>query len=194
MASGNGGLQEGSGKGGPPKGKARPGESYYSKQADAVNAALTSYRQRKTQGLLTQEQLQMVWTCKLIENPELYPASGSVDVGKRRIGDMWFLDLPEEELRKRELSDQYWRENAQNRKPLVVLLPGKWTFLIDGKCFSHERGYYDGWTVTGSVPLITVSPSINLVNRYHGWLRDGIISDDVDGRAFNPELPLEEPK
>lgn len=47
-----------------------------------------------------------------------------------------------------------------------------------------SRGYYDGWTVTGKPPDITVSPSINYVGSYHGWLQNGVISQDVDGRNY----------
>lgn len=49
------------------------------------------------------------------------------------------------------------------------------------------------WQVTGTIPKITVSPSIGINIRgglahptksYHGFLRDGILSEDVDGRKF----------
>ncbi len=33
------------------------------------------------------------------------------------------------------------------------------------------------WSVTGEPPNITVSPSINVVGIWHGWIRDGVISD-----------------
>lgn len=42
----------------------------------------------------------------------------------------------------------------------------------------------NGWTVTGLFPNITVRPSINFVKSYHGWLTDGILSDDTEGRTF----------
>jgi len=124
----------------------------------------------------------MTWTCRLIEKPEL-DERGNVDIERRAIGDMWFLDVPAEELKERHLSDQYFATNA-GRQPLVVLLPGrtpdrKTYFLIDGKCYSAARGYYDGWRVSGRPPLITVEPSINIESSYHGFLRNGVISDPV---------------
>jgi len=113
--------------------------------------------------------------CRLIENPELN-SYGNVDTTKRAVGDMWFLDLPEEELKQRPLTAQYWRDNA-GRKPLVVMLPGHHYFLVDGQCFDQARGHYDGWTVTGTPPNLTVSPSIDMKGRWHGWLRNGVLDD-----------------
>ena len=132
----------------------------------------------------------MPWTCRLIEKPEL-DEHGNVDLSKRQVGDMWFLDLPEAELRERHLSGHYWAHNAQ-RKPVVLALPvvyhdgsiGITPFVVDGQCFNGERGYYDGWQVSGTPPQLTVAPSINMVGRYHGWLQNGQLSDDVDGRKY----------
>lgn len=130
----------------------------------------------------------MTWACRLIENPEL-DQHGNVDTSKREVGDMWFLDLPEEELRERHLTAYYWANNS-HRKPLVVMLPrsdypnGKLYFLMDGQCFSAERGHYDGWTVTGIPPLMTVTPSIHFPGCYHGFLGSqgvppGVIGDFI---------------
>lgn len=40
------------------------------------------------------------------------------------------------------------------------------------------------WVVQGSPPNITVSPSIHLVGRYHGFLKGGIVSEDCEGKKF----------
>lgn len=67
----------------------------------------------------------------------------------------------------------------------MVLLPGRNFFSIDSKCYGPipgkpgEHGYYGGWTVSGVPPNITVSPSINMVGRYHGFLQNGVIGDPV---------------
>jgi hypothetical protein len=124
----------------------------------------------------------MPWTCSLVENPPLNE-HGNVKWRDLPIGAMVYLDLPEEELRQRHLSDQYWAQNAQHRKPLVVKLPNGYTFLVDSQCWENGR-HYGGWTVTGTPPHITVQPSINMVGLYHGWLQSGVLSDDVDGRKF----------
>ncbi len=83
---------------------------------------------------------------------------------------------------KDDLSDHYFQRNA-HRQPLLLVLPGHQLFLIDGKCWDNGRKY-GGWTVTGEAPLITVQPSINCKGLYHGFLTNGVLSDDVDGRSF----------
>lgn len=76
-------------------------------------------------------------------------------------------------------------------------------FLVDGQCYSNKctkcgqsshmntcavqggecvpRGYYDGWTVSGAPPTITVAPSVDFdsegVKHYHGFVQNGIIGD-----------------
>lgn len=120
----------------------------------------------------------MPFPCRLIENPERNE-HGNVDLAKREVGDMWYLFIGHytpEDLAERHLTAYYFAHNA-HRAPLVVLLPGRNYFLIDGQCFNSERGYYDAWTVAGDPPRITVSPSINIVGRYHGFLTDGVLSD-----------------
>lgn len=81
------------------------------------------------------------------------------------------------------LSDHYRQHNA-GRRPLLVVLPGRHLFCVDGQCWSDGKRY-GGWQVTGQAPNITVSPSINLGGLYHGWLRNGVISDDCEGRKFD---------
>jgi hypothetical protein len=125
----------------------------------------------------------MPWTCHLIENPEL-DENGLVDISKRQVGDMWYLDIPVEDLGERHLSAQYFAENA-NRQPIVVLMPGRNYLLVDGKCYDDKKGYHDGWIVKGIPPLLTVTPSLNLVGRYHGYITNGVITDDVEGRKFD---------
>jgi hypothetical protein len=80
------------------------------------------------------------------------------------------------------LSEYYWQNNA-DRRPLFVVLPNNDLFCIDGQCWSGGN-HYGGWTVAGEAPNITVSPSINIGGSYHGFLQNGIISDDVEGRVY----------
>lgn len=121
--------------------------------------------------------------------------------GDRRPGD----GLPEMNL-----TAHYWAHNV-NRPPLVLALPDAASksplyFTVDGQCYDAKctkcghtpyaknnpcvhgpeytpRGHYDGWTVTGSVPLITVAPSINYdcddppMKHYHGFVQNGVIGD-----------------
>jgi hypothetical protein len=75
------------------------------------------------------------------------------------------------------LSIHYWRDWAGTREPLLVECPtGNW--IIDQ---TSSNG--DGWTVTGTPPLLTARPSI-LLPGYHGWLTDGVLSDDLEGRTY----------
>lgn len=47
----------------------------------------------------------------------------------------------------------------------------------------NPKGHYDGWTVSGEPPKITVSPSVDFDNheegirRYHGHVQNGVIGD-----------------
>lgn len=113
-----------------------------------------------------------------------------------------------ERLSKMNLTAHYFAHNAE-RAPLILALPdaaaqnGKLYFLVDGQCYSSTcpkcgkasyknkcapadctpRGHYDGWTVSGTPPLITVSPSVDYdnhednVKHYHGFIQNGIIGD-----------------
>lgn len=54
-----------------------------------------------------------------------------------------------------------------------------------GKNIKRVSEFYgDGWVVTGEIPLITLSPSINIVGSYHGYIQNGIIQEDCEGRKF----------
>lgn len=126
----------------------------------------------------------MPWTCRYHESrpKEAQP------------GDMW----PEPEMiegelaeyyRKHWLSEEYFQVWYGKRPPLMVTLPNGTDFCVDRRPSSGGSG----WTVTGTPPHITVSPSINDAPGkpygYHGWLRDGVLSDDVDGRPLGRLVP-----
>lgn len=139
----------------------------------------------------------MPWPCRMIEyGPE---SSGAT----LQIGDMFFFDPPAGYVPGQEddpvgwywpaffcmgnrLSDYYLQHNS-HRKPLLVFLPGRTLFCVDGQCWKQENGqtvYYGGWKVTGEAPLITVEPSILIGGSYHGFLQNGVITDDCEGRKF----------
>jgi hypothetical protein len=46
------------------------------------------------------------------------------------------------------------------------------------------------WQVTGTAPAFTAHPSINLIGVWHGFLREGVISDDVEGRRYPDQPPV----
>jgi hypothetical protein len=114
----------------------------------------------------------MTWRCRLVRG-------SNIDFAKLEVGDMYFIDVPADELVKYKLSAYYFEHNAA-RKPLMVLLPGRHFFMVDGQCYDSKRGgYYGGWQVTGVPPNITVHPSINMVGYYHGWLKNGVLGDPL---------------
>jgi hypothetical protein len=62
-------------------------------------------------------------------------------------------------------------------KALVVILPDRTPWCIDG-C-AHPPGQppvMPAWTRTGTPPNVSASPSI-LTPGYHGWLKDGVLTD-----------------
>jgi hypothetical protein len=98
---------------------------------------------------------------------------------KPQTGDMWPAPWLLKPGREADLSDAYRAVYAGKRPPLIVRLPGgAGDFCVDGD--------YGGeiWTVTGEAPNITVSPSIHAPGLYHGWLENGVLSDDGDVRVF----------
>ena len=40
------------------------------------------------------------------------------------------------------------------------------------------------WTRSGEPPNVTANPSINWVGTYHGWLKNGELTDDCEGRVL----------
>jgi hypothetical protein len=91
--------------------------------------------------------------------------------------------------------DAFWsRHRGPDGLSLVVQTPGgEW--MIDGP--SSSGGH---WFRTGQPPRITVTPSIAAGHpeRYHGFLTDGQLTDDLAGRQYprveqrKPRTPAEE--
>jgi hypothetical protein len=88
------------------------------------------------------------------------------------------------------VSEFYKRDWADKRPPLYMAMPGgvsEW--FMDGIASNGP-----GWEITGEYPhKLTARPSIGKTDDkgnwlYHGWLTDGILSSDIDGRVF-PSSP-----
>ena len=90
------------------------------------------------------------------------------------------------------LSEHYKTNIATVRKPISVFVPARGAtekYRGTGFCIdSHPTGNDGGaWQVSvdlaslviGQKPLITVSPSINCVGIYHGFLQAGVLTDDI---------------
>lgn len=66
----------------------------------------------------------------------------------------------------------------------TMRLPGNGEWTIDGPSSNGP-----GWTRTGEAPRFTVRPSIlshgsATRKTYHGFLTDGVLSDDLDGNTY----------
>jgi hypothetical protein len=70
-------------------------------------------------------------------------------------------------------SQHYWKDWAHKRPPIEVICPGGQFWCPD---MTSTNG--TGWVVTGEPPRITCTPSI-LVRLYHGYLRNGVFTDDL---------------
>jgi hypothetical protein len=126
----------------------------------------------------------MSWDITYHSEPPLNP----------KIGDMW----PAQYMIESSRLSNYFRHNWEGKRlPLIVVLPGNGRFgdhfCIDIYATGDESK--KGWTVRingdlvdGQKPDITMEPSINCVGSYHGYIRNGVITDDVEGRTF-PVVP-----
>lgn len=85
------------------------------------------------------------------------------------------------------LSIHYWQTWASVRPPICIVGPNGKHWEIDRKSSNGS-----GWTVTGEWPNLTCSPSI-VLDGYHGFLRDGEFTPDVEGRG-PVGIPYVQPK
>ena len=78
-----------------------------------------------------------------------------------------------------------YKANRAGMRPLWVRLPNGDAHCVDGASYDGTT-WGAGWVVTGEPPTITISPSINyqLGKGWHGWIRDGVITDDCEGRTY----------
>lgn len=106
-------------------------------------------------------------------------------------GDWWYAPymLDGDGTRSKWLGTYYYEHNA-HRPPIFVVLPGGSHFCVDMVPSAEMEAGGHGWTVTGSPEegTLAVSPSINAIGLYHGWLGiagtpPGHLSDDLEGRA-----------
>lgn len=119
----------------------------------------------------------MPWQCKIV----------NIRDAAEEIGEMYFSEHYDETRTKefdRLLSPEYRRDWYGKRPPLFVVTPaGPW--CVDAQSTDGHGNYTGhGWTVTGTPPNLTASPSINMVGIYHGWLKNGVLTDDLEGRTY----------
>lgn len=127
----------------------------------------------------------MPWQIRYFESYDAAVAAFG-DRGRFPIGTMY----PDSEMvdrvfrGKRFLSPQYFATHAAHRQPLVVELPSG-HFCIDSSYIKKGVPQDSGWAVTGDPPNVTLTPSVNIEGSYHGFITNGVISDDVEQRQFN---------
>lgn len=99
-------------------------------------------------------------------------------------GSYWTIplkDLKDKEkmwLAVRPLSPEFY---ASGRDFVTwMILPGGAEWSPD--LLSSESS--QGWTTTGELPNITVHPSVHQIGRYHGFVTDGVLTDDLEGRTY----------
>lgn len=98
-----------------------------------------------------------------------------------KIGDAWWARADDDAF-----PTLVGTRHAGLERVLWVVLPGVhglYPFCVHSPA-TREGPAGEGWTVTGDAPMITVSPSINVVGSYHGWIQNGVITDDCEGRKY----------
>lgn len=107
-----------------------------------------------------------------------------------QVGDCWYADyyVDDEVYRNffdKRKSAEYVSDAEGKRAPIIVCIPdgngGVLKFCPD----MRANGDAQGWRVTGELPNITITPSINAEGIYHGFVTEGVLSDDVEGRTFD---------
>ena len=117
--------------------------------------------------------------CRLIDNDD--PLFSEL---KNRPGSMWFCPWycgPDDDQTERIpdfLSVHYQNDWKGKRAPIAVRCPSGDLWVVD-----QNSSNGTGWAVTGEAPNITCTPSI-VVPGYHGFLQNGIFTDDLEGRTY----------
>ncbi len=75
------------------------------------------------------------------------------------------------------LSRFYWLQWSHIRPPICVMCPNGSMWIVDQVANNGE-----GWQITGEGLNISASPSI-VIPGYHGFLKNGEFTDDLDGRG-----------
>ncbi len=117
----------------------------------------------------------MTWKCRMIDATTGWPHEA-------KIGDCWYRAFTGDVI-----EENFSPDYVANRRPKGIL--PLWVQLPDGPmCLDLRYNAPQGWTVSGTPPNITVSPSINVIGYYHGWIRNGEISNDIEGRTYPEEV------
>ncbi len=126
----------------------------------------------------------MPWQCRMLTREEFYGRP----MPDRAVGDTTLMDPTWADRHRDIISPEYFRDWYGKRPTVAVVLPGPVTWCVDNRAtVPGSLGLGSGWQVTGEPPNLSLHPSVNLKGRWHGWITNGIISDDVDGRRFDAQ-------
>jgi len=127
--------------------------------------------------------MQMPW--RLTEVPNPFYGEHQRPWNDLPPGSYWtipLIDLEEKEktwLSVRPLSPEFY---ASGRDYVTwITLPGGAEWSPD--FLSSES--HQGWVTTGTLPTITVQPSVHQIGRYHGYIINGEVTDDLEGRTYD---------
>lgn len=130
----------------------------------------------------------MGWRCYIVERVKLNPHVEDKIRPGIYFTEMYRIPGTEALLSFRELKvGAIW----QTERGLRIKLPGSsghnsWDMeqpanqWENGKIVAVHR-----WTVTGTAPDVTATPSINCVGVYHGFVTNGEVTEDCEGRKFD---------
>ena len=96
----------------------------------------------------------------------------------------WTCFLADPQSDDRHKPGALWQTSRQDGSKVWMLT------LPNGAPWNIYGSSSDGtpWTVTGDMPNITARPSISSAypprQGYHGWLTDGELSNDLEGRTY----------
>lgn len=150
----------------------------------------------------------MPWPLRLIPDPQrpcpackgplcYSPADGCTNpefhIEQPKVGDCWYSEGYRSATH---LGKIYKTQHAAHRAPILIVLPasaGWW--CPDCMAYDRNKGHHgDGWQVTGTLPNVTITPSINAIGSYHGWVRAGVLTDDCERHgAAQPPAPKAPP-
>lgn len=127
----------------------------------------------------------MSWPCKLIVLTDVERELHGMPTVPN-VGDMWLTPMTPH--REPQVGSNYLKDWKGKRDLICVYMPGGWIWMPDLMAYSGELGRHgNGWKVHGEPPCITCEPSINACGIYHGYIRDGVITEDVEGRRFSAD-------
>ena len=140
------------------------------------------------------------WPTSCTKCGEAMPEGAIWQVNQERIyAEAHHGDAPARAWQQRDLPpgamfDGYWYpQKGTDGIALCVVLPGKGGAFIpwhvDGRAGNQPDLSKPGWTRTGdpkaNPPTVSATPSILVGGTYHGYLTNGVLTDDLDGNTFD---------